>query len=146
MLALWFATSIYFNYLTPEFNKYLSAKTDITMVELLSASAYGVVLLSLGGLPLLPPRKLAKPMALVGFCHLWACKLSPIYRKHEKSIIPEIKRAACEDAAVDKLTKGAVDDLIDEAWAASLDDPACHRGFATSWAYRSISCAAASRT
>ena len=50
--------------------------------------------------------------------------LSPIYRKHEKSIIPEIKRAACEDAAVDKLTKGAVDDLIDEAWAASLDDPA----------------------
>ena len=49
--------------------------------------------------------------------------LSPIYRKHEKSIL-EIKRAACEDAAVDKLTKGAVDDLIDEAWAASLDAPA----------------------
>ena len=75
LLAVWFTTSIYFNYLTPEFNKYLSAKTDITMVELLSASAYGVVLLSLGGLPLLPPRKLARPMALVGFCHLWACKL-----------------------------------------------------------------------
>ena len=28
------------------------------------------------------------------------------------------KDPACEDAAVDKLTKGAVDDLIDEAWAA----------------------------
>ena len=25
---------------------------------------------------------------------------------------------------MDKLTKGAVDDLIDEAWAASLDAPA----------------------
>ena len=75
LLAVWFGTSIYFNYLTPEFNKYLSAKTDITMVVLLSAAAYGVVLLSLGGLPLLPPRKLARPMALVGFCHLWACKL-----------------------------------------------------------------------
>ena len=42
LLAVWFGTSIYFNYLTPEFNKYLSAKTDITMVELLSAAAYGV--------------------------------------------------------------------------------------------------------
>ena len=49
LLGVWFGTSIYFNYLTPEFNKYLSAKTDITMVELLSAAAYGVVLLSLGG-------------------------------------------------------------------------------------------------
>ena len=39
-------------------------------------------------------------------------------------IIAEIKEAACEDAAVDKLTKGAVDDLIDEAWAASLGAPA----------------------
>ena len=50
--------------------------------------------------------------------------LSPIYRKHEKGVIADIKQFACEDAAVDKLTKGAVDDLIDEAWAASLDDPA----------------------
>ena len=75
LLAVWFCTSIYFNYLTPEFNTHLSDKTDITMVELLSASAYGVVLLSLCGLPLLPARALYKPMALVGFCHLWACKL-----------------------------------------------------------------------
>ena len=81
LLGLWFCTSIYFNYMTPEFNKYLNeeqktgTKTDIVMVELLSASSYGVVLLTLAGLPLLPPRALAKPMALVGFCHLWACRL-----------------------------------------------------------------------
>ena len=60
----------------------------------------------------------------MGRSNLLKMVLSIIYRKHEKSIIPEIKRAACEDAAVDKLTKGAVDDLIDEAWAASLDDQA----------------------
>ena len=60
----------------------------------------------------------------MGLSNLLKVVLSPIYPKHEKSIIPEIKRAACEDAAVDKLTKGAVDYLIDEAWAASLDDPA----------------------
>ena len=59
----------------------------------------------------------------MGRSNLLKMVLSPIYRKHEKSIL-EIKRGACEDAAVDKLTKGAVDDLIDEAWAASLDDPA----------------------
>ena len=45
----------------------------------------------------------------MGRSNLLKMVLSPIYRKHEKSIIPEIKRAACEDAAVDKLTKGAVD-------------------------------------
>ena len=59
----------------------------------------------------------------MGRSNLLKMVLSIIYRKHEKSIL-EIKRAACEDAAVDKLTKGAVDDLIDEAWAASIDDPA----------------------
>eukprot|EP00936_MAST-01D_sp_MAST-1D-sp1_P001065 g1065.t1 len=60
----------------------------------------------------------------MGRSNLLKMVLPPIYRKHEKSIIPGIKRAACEDAAVDKLTKGAVDNLIDEAWAASLDEPA----------------------
>ena len=57
VLVVWFATSIYFNYLTPEFNLHLTeSKTDITMVELVSSSAYGVVLLTLTGLPLVPPR------------------------------------------------------------------------------------------
>ena len=57
----------------------------------------------------------------MGRSNLLKMVLSIIYHKHEKGAIAEIKQAACEDAAVDKLTKGAVDDLIDEAWAASLE-------------------------
>ena len=58
----------------------------------------------------------------MGRSNLLKMVLSIIYRKHEKGVIADIKQAACEDAAVDKLTKGAADDLLDEAWAMSLED------------------------
>ena len=57
----------------------------------------------------------------MGSSNLLKMVLSIIYRKHEKGVIADIKQAACEDAAVDKLTKGAVDDLID---ASALFDEA----------------------
>lgn len=79
LLVVWFCTSIYFNMLTPEFGKHLhthaDSSLDITMVELLAASAYGLVVLPAMGLSVLPSRALLKPMAFVGFCHLFACRL-----------------------------------------------------------------------
>jgi drug/metabolite transporter (DMT)-like permease len=75
VLAVWFVTSIYFNYLTPEFSKYLNESLDITMVELISASVYAVFFLLVFGIPLLPTKELYVPMFKVGFCHLFACRL-----------------------------------------------------------------------
>jgi len=72
---VWFATSIYFNYLTPSFKLHLEETLDITMVELLSASAYAVVFLLAFGIPVLPTKTLVVPMIKVGFCHLFACRL-----------------------------------------------------------------------
>ena len=40
LLLVWVCTSVYFNYLTPEFQLYLGVSLDITMVELVTASAY----------------------------------------------------------------------------------------------------------
>ena len=75
LLVVWFSTSIFFNYLTPEFQTYLTASLDITMVELVSASAYGLVIVPLMGLSILPSRSLCIPMLKIGVCHLAACRL-----------------------------------------------------------------------
>jgi hypothetical protein len=75
VLPAWFITSIYFNYLTPSFNLYITDSLDITMVELMSASAYGFMFLPLFGLSVFPSRDLLFSMMKIGFCHLFACRL-----------------------------------------------------------------------
>ena len=78
-LIIWFATSIYFNYLTPRFNIHLnnpsSASLDITMVELLTASAFGLVCLPCFGLTIFPSKATLFPMIKIAVCHLAACRL-----------------------------------------------------------------------
>ena len=60
LLLVWVCTSVYFNYLTPEFQLYLGVSLDITMVELVTASAYGLALVPLMGLAPVPPRRLLR--------------------------------------------------------------------------------------
>jgi len=74
LLCTWFVTSIYFNHLTPDFQLHLTESLDITMVELLVAAAYGIAILPLFGLRLLPPNEMLFPMAKIGFCHLVSCR------------------------------------------------------------------------
>lgn len=75
LVFTWFVTSIYFNNLTPDFQLYLTENLDITMVELFSATAYGLLVLPLFGLTVLPPREMFIPMLKIGLCHLVACRL-----------------------------------------------------------------------
>lgn len=81
VLTLWFVTSWAFNYLTPQFEKHVkdaAGATDsegITMIELLSSVAYGLVVLPSCGLAVLPPRHLLYTLAKVGLAHLATCRL-----------------------------------------------------------------------
>jgi len=74
VVLVWTICSVYFNYLTPQFQLHLSQGLDITMVELVSAAAYGLVLLPAFGIQL-APRVSVVPMLKVGVCHLLACRL-----------------------------------------------------------------------
>jgi len=81
VMAVWFVSSWLFNALTPQFKLYVhdaNGQVDneaITMVELLSCATYGLLLLPLAGISVMPPKELLWPLAKVGLAHLLACRL-----------------------------------------------------------------------
>jgi len=73
VLLFWFATSILFNYLTPQLIG-LVANQDVTMLELSVTVCFGLVTNKLRGIGVVPPLRRVPKWLLVGSLHLLGCR------------------------------------------------------------------------